>query len=88
MHKADYAQGLPGRLADLSARLRRLVYRPKPVRQVYISKANAGRRALGVLSFEDRLVQDRLNWILQSIWEPEFGNVRMDFARSGTRIKR
>jgi RNA-directed DNA polymerase len=72
MRKADYAVGLPERLADLSARLRRLGYRPKPVRRVYIPKANAGRRALGVPSFEDRLVQDRLSGILQAIWEPEF----------------
>jgi len=59
MRKADYAEGLPERLADLSARLRRLGYRPKPMRRVYIPKAK-GRRALGVPSFEDRLVQDRL----------------------------
>ena len=72
MRKADYAVGLPERLADLSARLRRLGYRPKPVRRVYIPKANAGRRALGVPGFEDRLVQDRLSGILQAIWEPEF----------------
>jgi RNA-directed DNA polymerase len=63
---------LPDRLADLSARLRRLGYRPKPVRRVYIPKGNGGRRALGVPSFEDRLVQDRLSGILQAIWEPEF----------------
>ena len=72
IRKAEYAVGLPERLADLSARLRRLGYRPKPVRRVYIPKANAGRRALGVPSFEDRLVQDRLSGILQAIWEPEF----------------
>ncbi len=72
MRKAEYAVGLPERLADLSARLRRLGYRPKPVRRVYIPKANAGRRAIGVPSFEDRLVQDRLSGILQAIWEPEF----------------
>jgi RNA-directed DNA polymerase len=71
MRKADYAEGLPERLVDLSARLRRLGYRPKPVRRVYIPKAK-GRRALGVPSFEDRLVQDRLSGILQAIWEPEF----------------
>jgi retron-type reverse transcriptase len=72
MRKTDYAEGLPARLADLSAHLRRLGYRPKPVRRVYIPKANGGRRALGVPSFEDRLVQDRLSGILQAIWEPEF----------------
>jgi group II intron reverse transcriptase/maturase len=79
MRKADYAVGLPERLADLSARLRRLGYRPKPVRRVYIPKANAGRRALGVPSFEDRLVQDRLGGILQAIWEPEFRDCSYGF---------
>ena len=73
VRKAEYANGLQDRIADLSARVRRLGYRPKPVRRVYIPKGNAGgRRAIGVPSFEDRLVQDRLSGILQAIWEPEF----------------
>src|ERR1039457_4505356 len=38
IRKADYAEGLEDRLLDLSARLRRLGYRPKPVRRVYIPK--------------------------------------------------
>ena len=79
MRKADYAVDLPERLAELSARLRRLGYRPKPVRRVYIPKSNAGRRALGVPSFEDRLVQDRLSGILQAIWEPEFRDCSYGF---------
>ena len=79
MRKADYAEGLPDRLADLSARLRRLGYRPKPVRRVYIPKTSGGRRALGVPSFEDRLVQDRLSGILQAIWEPEFRDCSYGF---------
>ena len=80
MRKAEYAEGLPERLADLSARLRRLGYRPKPVRRVYIPKGNgSGRRALGVPSFEDRLVQDRLSGILQAIWEPEFRDCSYGF---------
>ena len=72
MRKEDYAEGLEGRLADLSDRLRRLSYRPQPVRRVYIPKGDGRYRPLGVPSFEDRIVQDRLSLILQAIWEPEF----------------
>ena len=80
VRKADYAAGLAERLADLSARLRRLGYRPKPVRRVYIPKASGkGRRALGVPSFEDRIVQDRASLILQAIWEPEFRDCSYGF---------
>ena len=72
IRKADYAEGLEDRVADLSSRLRRLGYRPKPSRRAYIRKGGGGYRPLGVPSFEDRLVQDRLSQILQAIWEPEF----------------
>jgi RNA-directed DNA polymerase len=71
--KADYELGLKARLLDLSARLRRMGYRPKPARRVYIPKSSGkGMRPLGLPSFEDRIVEDRLSHILQAIWEPEF----------------
>jgi len=80
MRKAEYADGAAERLADLSARLRRLGYRPRPVRRVYIPKTSGkGRRALGVPSFEDRIVQDRASSILQAIWEPEFRDCSYGF---------
>lgn len=72
VRKADYAQGLDVRVADLSNRLRRLGYRPQPARRVYIPKSGSGWRPLGVPCFEDRVVQDRLSQILRAIWEPEF----------------
>jgi RNA-directed DNA polymerase len=72
MRKADYAKGVGERIAKLSQSLRQLGYRPKPVRRVYIPKLSGGRRPLGIPSFEDRIVQDRLSLILQTIWEPEF----------------
>jgi len=72
MRKAEYAEGLDGRLSELSARLRRMGHRPKPARRVYIPKGDGRHRPLGIPCFEDRLVQDRLSVILQAIWEPEF----------------
>jgi RNA-directed DNA polymerase len=72
VRKDDYAVGLDARLEELSGRLRRLSYRPQPVRRAYIPKGDGRYRPLGVPSFEDRLVQDRLSQILQAIWEPEF----------------
>lgn len=71
--KAAYGRELGANLADLSARLKRMGYRPKPSRRVYIPKSSGqGRRPIGIPCFEDRIVEDRLSRILQAIWEPEF----------------
>jgi group II intron reverse transcriptase/maturase len=84
IRKEDYGADLESNLRDLSARIRRLGYRPKPSRRVYIAKSNGGRRPLGIPSFEDRIVQDRVSRVLQAIWEPEFRSCSYGFrpARS------
>jgi RNA-directed DNA polymerase len=83
VRKADYGQQLEVKLTDLSGRLRRMAYRPKPARRVYIPKGDGkGKRALGLPSFEDRIVEHRASGIVQAIWEPQFRECSHGF-RSG-----
>jgi len=48
VRKDDYAVGVDTRLEELSARIRRLGYRPQPVRRTYIPKGDGRHRPLGV----------------------------------------
>jgi hypothetical protein len=52
-----YGEQLEGNLQDLADRLKRGAYRAKPVRRVYIPKADGRQRPLGVTALEDKIVQ-------------------------------
>src|SRR5229473_627809 len=71
--KAEYGKELESNLDDLTARLGRLGYRPQPVRRVYIPKAGSNKkRPLGILCFEDKLVELALARVLEQIYEADF----------------
>jgi len=67
-----YGEQLEVHLQDLSERLKRGAYRAKPVRRVYIPKADGRQRPLGVTALEDKIVQRAAVEVLNAIYETDF----------------
>ena len=74
INKQQYGEHLQANLENLIERMKRMAYRPEPVRQVLIPKEGKppATRPLGISNFEDKLVQKRVQEILESIYDPLF----------------
>jgi len=67
-----YAKNLDENIRELSERLERGAYRAKPVRRVYIAKADGSQRPLGIPTLEDKIVQRAMAEVLGAIYEQDF----------------
>jgi RNA-directed DNA polymerase len=73
MSKHAYGLNLEENLAGLSARLRRMGYRPQPKRRSYIPKPGSEKgRPLGISCFEDKRVELAVKRVLEPIYEVQF----------------
>ena len=63
------------RVEGIILSLRDRSYQPKPARREYIAKKNSNKkRPLGIQSGNDKLVQEVVKMILESIYEPVFSD--------------
>ena len=67
-----YGENLKQNLEDLAGRLARGAYHARPVRRVYIEKADGRKRPLGVPVLEDKIVQRSTVEVLNAIYEEDF----------------
>ena len=75
-----YEENLEEKLLDLKDRVHKGAYRATPVLRVEIPKPDGGKRALGIASIEDKILQRAVcQQILDPIYESEFAGFSYGF---------
>ena len=69
---SNYQQRLPENINRLSQELKQRCYRANDIKRIFIPKSNGKKRPLGLPTVDDKLVQQSVSQILQSIWEQDF----------------
>ena len=66
-------------ITDLIADLKASRYTPHPVRRTYVPKANGKLRPLGIPTFQEKLLQTVVKFLLEAIYEPTFSEASHGF---------
>lgn len=68
----DYQEGLEGRIERLHDAVHKGTYRAQPSRRSYIPKADGSKRPLGIAALEDKIVQQAIVTVLNTVYEQDF----------------
>lgn len=78
--KEEYDRNLSENLDNLINKMKRFSYKPQPVRRTYIPKPGSdNKRPLGIPSYEDKLVQGAMAYVLNEIYETKFLDISYGF---------
>lgn len=77
----DFQENLTEELNLLEEELKKGSYRANLVKRTYISKANGGKRPLGIPTVRGKLLQTTCSKILEAIYEPKFYDFRYGYRR-------
>jgi len=74
VNKMAYERNLCGNIEELIAKMKKMAYRPGPVREVLIPKEGkpGATRPLGISNFEDKIVQKMMQKVLRAYMNPFF----------------
>ncbi|MCW8931709.1 MAG: reverse transcriptase domain-containing protein [Gammaproteobacteria bacterium] len=68
----SYGQGLTDKLQSLHVKIHTGRYKPQPSKRIWLLKSDGRQRPIGIAVVEDKLVQQALVWVIQSIYEEDF----------------
>ena len=78
----EYKGNLEENLKELHQRLRENRYRAPLVKRVWLEKSDGGKRAIGMPTFEDKIVQKAVHMLLEPIYEEDFYDFSYGYRRN------